>query len=123
MADLVRLDEYLFSDDSPDDYLLLSDLDGFLHGVACSPVEIGTEEWMRGGLRGAADDCAELGHRGLCCNRAMATPTARRRSGGLARARWQFARLRVGARIPQSAPNRDTRQRKSTKVYFCRGLI
>ncbi|WP_367115493.1 DUF5046 domain-containing protein, partial [Marivivens sp.] len=31
---LDRLDEYLSSDDSPDDCFMLSDLDGFLHGIA-----------------------------------------------------------------------------------------
>ena len=33
--DLESLDAYLSSDDSPDDCMMLSDLDGFLHGVVC----------------------------------------------------------------------------------------
>jgi len=44
--DLEALDEYLMSDDSPEDSMLLSDLDGFLHGIACSPVLIPAVEWM-----------------------------------------------------------------------------
>ena len=43
---LDRLDEYLSSDDSPEDCFMLSDLDGFLHGIACSPVFIPADEWM-----------------------------------------------------------------------------
>ena len=46
MTDLDRLDSYLSSDKSPEDSMLLSDLDGFLHGIACSPVLIPAEEWM-----------------------------------------------------------------------------
>ncbi|WP_424176548.1 hypothetical protein [Yoonia sp. TsM2_T14_4] len=37
---LESLGAYLWSDDSPDDYMMLSDLDGFLRGVICSPVVI-----------------------------------------------------------------------------------
>ena len=44
--DLAALDAYLSSDDSPEDCMMLSDLDGFLHGVICSPVAIASEEWM-----------------------------------------------------------------------------
>ena len=44
--DLAELDAYLSSDDSPEDCMMLSDLDGFLHGVICSPVVIPSEEWM-----------------------------------------------------------------------------
>ena len=46
MLDLETLDSFLSSDESPDDCMMLSDLDGFLHGVACSPVLISAEEWM-----------------------------------------------------------------------------
>jgi uncharacterized protein len=46
MIDLERLDAYLSSDDSPEASMLLSDMDGFLHGIACSPVEISSQEWM-----------------------------------------------------------------------------
>lgn len=45
-SDLDALDSYLSSDDSPDDCMMLSDLDGFLHGVVCSPSLIPTEEWF-----------------------------------------------------------------------------
>lgn len=44
--DLERLDQFLSSDESPMDCMMLSDLDGFLHGIICSPVPIPTEEWM-----------------------------------------------------------------------------
>ena len=43
---LAALDAFLSSEDSPDDCMMLSDLDGFLHGVICSPVMITSEEWM-----------------------------------------------------------------------------
>ncbi len=46
MTDLAALDTYLSSDDSPEECMMLSELDGFLHGVACSPVPIPIEEWM-----------------------------------------------------------------------------
>jgi len=44
--DLEALDQYLASEDSPEDCMMLSDLDGFLHGIICSPVAIPSEEWM-----------------------------------------------------------------------------
>jgi uncharacterized protein len=50
--DLEGLDAYLSSDDSPDNCMMLSDLDGFLHGVVCSPVEIPKEEWLRKAMGG-----------------------------------------------------------------------
>ena len=46
MSDLKSLDKYLSSDESPDDCMMLSEMDGFLHGVACSPVPIPADEWM-----------------------------------------------------------------------------
>ncbi len=49
-ADLEALDNFLSSDDSPDNCMMLSDLDGFLHGVICSPVPIPSEEWITGVL-------------------------------------------------------------------------
>ncbi|MCV2866829.1 YecA family protein [Defluviimonas sp. WL0075] len=52
MQDLSRLDDYLCSEESPEDCLMLSDLDGFLHGVACSPVTIPVAEWMAKALGG-----------------------------------------------------------------------
>jgi len=53
--DLEALDAYLSSDDSPDDCMMLSDLDGFLHGVVCSPVAIPQVEWLQKALGGPAD--------------------------------------------------------------------
>lgn len=46
MTELERLDGYLSSDDSPEESFLLSDLDGFLHGIACTPVMVPAREWM-----------------------------------------------------------------------------
>lgn len=56
MSVLDKLDTYLSSDDSPDDCMMLSDLDGFLHGVACSPVPIPIEEWMAVAVGGDPGD-------------------------------------------------------------------
>lgn len=44
--DLAALDEYLSSDDSADNCMMLSDLDGFIHGILCCPTIIPSEEWM-----------------------------------------------------------------------------
>ena len=44
MDDLEKLDLYLSSRDSSENRMLLSELDGFLHGVVCTPVSI--EEWI-----------------------------------------------------------------------------
>lgn len=46
MIDLEPLDEYLTSDDSPENCMMLSDLDGFLHGVACGPEFVPLDEWL-----------------------------------------------------------------------------
>jgi uncharacterized protein len=43
---LETLDEYLRSDQGPDARMGLSDLDGFLTGVACFPEEIPENEWL-----------------------------------------------------------------------------
>ena len=56
MTDLESLDTYLSSDDSPDECMMLSDLDGFLHGIACSPVQIPAEEWLPIALAGQPAD-------------------------------------------------------------------
>ena len=56
MINLETLDDYLSSDESPDDCMMLSDLDGFLHGIACSPVPIPTEDWMPLALGGAPEE-------------------------------------------------------------------
>ena len=45
-VDLDRLDEWLSSDDSPEDCMFLSDLDGFMHGIVCGPVMVSEEEWL-----------------------------------------------------------------------------
>ncbi len=41
-----ELDEFLMSDNSPDDCLQISDLDGFLTGVVIGPELIMPSEWM-----------------------------------------------------------------------------
>jgi uncharacterized protein len=56
MVTLEDLDTYLSSDESPEDCLMLSDLDGFMHGVVCSPVPIQPEEWVPVALGGEVDD-------------------------------------------------------------------
>lgn len=56
MTDLEDLDAYLSSEEAPDDCMMLSDLDGFLHGIACSPVPIPFEEWMPVALGGKPED-------------------------------------------------------------------
>ncbi|MBF9058170.1 UPF0149 family protein [Rhodobacterales bacterium HKCCSP123] len=55
MLSLQDLDEYLSSDASPAHCMMLSDLDGFLHGIACSPVMIPAQEWVPMAL-GASPD-------------------------------------------------------------------
>jgi len=54
--DLAQLDQYLMSDDSPEDCMMLSDLDGFLHGVVCSPAPIPREEWLHNALGDTPDN-------------------------------------------------------------------
>jgi uncharacterized protein len=54
--DLAPLDEYLLSDDSPDETMMLSDLDGFLHGIICSPTPISFDEWLPKALGDTADN-------------------------------------------------------------------
>jgi uncharacterized protein len=44
--DLDALDDYLMSDHAPDDSMWLSDLDGFLTGIAVSPEVIPPSEWL-----------------------------------------------------------------------------
>lgn len=43
---LEDIDDFLMSDRCPDDGLLLSDLDGFLHGLAAGPEFIMPSEWL-----------------------------------------------------------------------------
>ena len=40
---LDELDQYLSSDESPEDCMMLSDLDGLLHGVICSLSSISSD--------------------------------------------------------------------------------
>lgn len=54
MDEIRRLDAWLSSDKSPDNCMLLSDLDGFLHGVACAPEPVPVAEWMAKALGGSA---------------------------------------------------------------------
>jgi uncharacterized protein len=44
--DLEALDSYLLSDLSPDDCMLLSDLDGFLTGIVIGPELVPPSEWL-----------------------------------------------------------------------------
>ena len=46
MTDLTTLDAYLSSEQSPENTMQLSDLDGFLTGVICSPEVIMPSEWL-----------------------------------------------------------------------------
>jgi uncharacterized protein len=46
VIDLQKLDDYLGSDQAPEDSMLLSDLDGFLTGIVCSPELIMPSEWL-----------------------------------------------------------------------------
>lgn len=46
MVDLDKLDDYLSSDATPEKCMCISDLDGFIHGVVCSPVTIQADEWV-----------------------------------------------------------------------------
>jgi uncharacterized protein len=52
MVSLDELDDYLSSDEMPVDCMCISDLDGFIHGIACSPVTIQPEEWVPVALGG-----------------------------------------------------------------------
>jgi len=45
-ADLDLLDAYLLSDQSPPECMLLSDLDGFLTGIAIGPDVVMPSEWL-----------------------------------------------------------------------------
>lgn len=56
MLSLEDLDTYLSSDAAPDACMMLSDLDGFLHGVACAPVPIPAEDWLPIALGSSPED-------------------------------------------------------------------
>ena len=65
MPDLEKLDAYLLSDDAHPDSMGLSDLDGFLTGIACSPEDVPEEEWLNHALGSAGetpDAIVELVH-------------------------------------------------------------
>ena len=46
MVDLDKLGTYLTSEEAPENSMLLSDLDGFLTGILCSPDLIPPSEWL-----------------------------------------------------------------------------
>ncbi len=50
MPDLEKLDAYLLSDEAHPDSMGLSDLDGFLTGIACTPEEVPENEWLNHAL-------------------------------------------------------------------------
>src|SRR5215207_9340415 len=61
-ADLDLLDAYLLSDQSPPECMLLSDLDGFLTGIAIGPEVVMPSEWLPyvwGGEEPVFDDPAQ----------------------------------------------------------------
>jgi len=64
MSDLDALATYLSSDDSPENCMLLSDLDGFLTGIICSPDLIPPSQWfpvvLGGQLNEVPDHILEL---------------------------------------------------------------
>jgi uncharacterized protein len=60
MISLEELDTHLSSEATPDDCLMLSNLDGFLHGIACSPVTIQPEEWVPVALGGHMEGQPDL---------------------------------------------------------------
>ena len=45
-VDLEALDRFLMSDASPEDCMQLSDLDGFLTGIAIGPEPVPPSEWL-----------------------------------------------------------------------------
>jgi len=58
-VDLDALDAYLMSDRSPADCMLLSDLDGFLTGIAIGPELVLPSEWLSHVWRGEAPEFAD----------------------------------------------------------------
>jgi uncharacterized protein len=61
-ADLDLLDDYLLSDQSPPECMMLSDLDGFLTGIAIGPELVMPSEWLPhvwGGDEPVFDDPAQ----------------------------------------------------------------
>ena len=63
MLDLNKLDAFLMSDEAHPDSMGLSDLDGFLTGIACSPEKVPEAEWLDhalGSTENAPRDIVEL---------------------------------------------------------------
>ena len=61
MVELNKLAAFLSSDETPENCMLLSDLDGFLTGVICSPEAVLPSEWLPIALGGSpAEVPAEL---------------------------------------------------------------
>lgn len=61
-AEIEALDQFLMSDQSPDDCMMLCDLDGFLTGIAIGPELIMPSEWLPviwGGEEPAFDDVTQ----------------------------------------------------------------
>ena len=59
LNDLEALDRFLSSESAPDDSMALSDLDGFLTGIVCSPDTIMPSEWLPVALGGSLDGVPE----------------------------------------------------------------
>ena len=59
MTNLEALDALLSSKKAPDDSMALSDLDGFLTGIVCSPETILPSEWLPVALGGSLDWVSE----------------------------------------------------------------
>ena len=60
MPDLEKLDAYLLSDAAHPDRMGISDLDGFLTGIACSPEQVSEDEWLTHALGDAAETPNEI---------------------------------------------------------------
>src|SRR5258706_10821710 len=61
-SDIEALDAFLLSDQAPDDCMMVSDLDGFLTGLAIGPELIMPSEWLPvvwGGEEPVFDDTAQ----------------------------------------------------------------
>lgn len=68
MSDLDALDTYLSSEDAHSESMGVSDLDGFLTGIACNPEPIPVKEWLDhafGDANGAPDPITQIAHKML----------------------------------------------------------
>lgn len=61
MSELEKLDAYLSSDDAPQNSMLLSDLDGFMAGILCSPKLIMPSEWFPVAMGLKKDNFTDVG--------------------------------------------------------------